>query len=502
MDSAEGLDDWKSAIAVAQEAGAVQVAAVNPPGELDGVVRLDRGDGRGVGLTEDWDGITRRWSMGTAAHPTFSGQVAQALGQGGRGERLIAVGGDAVPTVGVDNLTYLDPDAMEGRVVVLGETTPWAVPLVETAAGPMPLAEVLTRTTATTAHLPAPRFASALIGLFAGALAAGLLLQTTRRRRWMTLAPVAVVLSVVPFAVGVLLPVEVPLVTMVAGILAASTLRWISHSARFKALVDRAIWQLHIEPHTEDLERDWQELCRSAVDLGVAERVWAVEQIDGVFKTVAACGVAGELTLTDDAPPPFADPVVLELSSRCGRRGVLLIDPTSLEPDLRPLYAVAAHQGRKSRVSAPRLENVEAYISVGVGIVHAALDALLSDAKMIKSGAHARALFDPLGRLVNVDQKLEDVLFPNGRSGSPKLMDLWSVVGGTRGQVTGVMNGEGTIRMPHSSGCLLLLTASHDQGRLAGFVIEMVDGNTAAQRSGMLGPRLVSDGGRRVDRSA
>ena len=506
MDSAESLEDWQRAIAIAEGAGATQVAAVNPPGELD-VVQLDRGDTRGVGLVEDLDGVTRRWSMGTAAHPTFSGQLARALGEGGRGERLIPAGGMSVPTVGLDNLAYLDPSAMHGRVVVLGETTPWAVPLVETPAGAMPLAEVLTRTAAGTDRLPAPAFASALIGLFAGALAAGLLLHTTRRRRWLTLAPVALVLAAVPFAVGVLLPLEVPLFTMVAGLLAASTLRWITHSTRFKELVDRAIWQLHIEPHTQDVERDWQELCLSAVDLRVAERVWAVEHTeDGVLKTVAAADIAGELTLTDDVPPPFPDPVVVELNSACGRTGILLIDPTSLDPDLRPLYASAAHIARKKRVNAPRLQNVEAYISVGVAIVHAAFDALLNDAKMIQStaraGAHARAIFDPLGRMVNVDQRLEEVLFPNGRTTSPKLAELWGVAGGTRGQVTGVMNGEGTVRMPHGSGCLLLLSASHDQGRLAGFVIEMVDGNTAAQRAGMLGPRLVSDGGRRVERGA
>lgn len=505
MDQATSLQEWDAAVDHVEAAGARQVAAVNPPGELD-VLTLERGDVRGVGLVTDWDGVTRRWSMGTAAHPTLPGQLADALGRPGRGERLLSVGGQSVPMVGVENLPYLDAAALQDRTVVLGEVTPWAVPLVDTAAGPMPLAEVLTRAAATPQHLPAPRAASALLGLFGGGLAAALLLATTRRRRWAVLAPVAGILAAVPFSVGVLVPLELPLFAMAAGLLSASTLRWITHSARFKALVDRAIWQLHVEPHTEDLERDWQELCTNAVDLGIATRVWAVESVEGAMKTVAAADVAGELTLSDDVPPPFADPVVIELKSSCGRHGVLLMDAASHEPDLRPLYAAAAHQARKKRVAAPRLENVEAYISVGVAIVHAAFDALLSDAKMIQStaraGAHARAIFDPLGRMVNVDQRLEQVLFPDGRGAAPKLLDLWAVVGGTRGQVTGVMNGEGTVRLPHASGCLLLLSASHDQGRLVGFVVELVDGEAAARRGGMLGPRLVSDGGRRVERSA
>jgi len=505
MDEAEGVEDWATAVSLARAAGATSVAAVNPPGAVD-AVRLDRGSTSDVGLETDWDGVTRRWTMGKAGDPSFPGRLALGRGDAELGQHLLPAQDIPIPTVGLGNLAYLDPAAMQDRVVVLGELTPWAVPLVHTASGPQPLAEVLTRTAAGSTLAPAPRALSALLGAWLGLLAAGLLLATTRKLRWAVLVPAIALPALLLLPLGVVLPVEATFAAVLGGLVAAQGARWVSHSERFKALVDRAIWQLHIEPHTADVERDWQELCSAAVDLRIADRVWAVEQLEDGFRTIAGADPAGLVDLGSDLPEPFADPVVIELKSRCGRRGVLLIDPRGESPDLRPLYATAAHQARKKRVTSPELRNVESYIQVGVAIVNAAFDALLSDAKQIqasaRAGAHARALFDPLGRLVNIDQRLERTLFPDGRTAQPRLSDIWQAVGGTRGEVLGVMNGEGTLRMPHRDGGLLLLSASHEHGRLAGFVIELAEAPDLGRRAGMLGPRLVSSDGREVERSA
>lgn len=500
MDDAEGVEAWTDAAALAREAGAREVAAVNPPSAVDAVM-LDLSKPGDVGLEADWDGVTRRWSGGDADSATFPGRLS-----GERGSSLLIAEDVPVPTVGVTNLAYLDPTVMEGRTVVLGELTPWAVPLVETASGPQALAEVLTRTAAGASLMPVPRALAALFSAWLGGFAAMLLLVTTRRPRWVLLIPTLGVFAVLPLAIGVVFPVEVALLAALTGLVATQVTRGVSHSQGFKALVDRAIWQLHVEPHTVDLERDWQELCNSAVDLRVADRVWAVERLDDRFKTIAGSDSTGMLEVGDDPPPPFADPIVIELRSRCGREGVLLIDSALAQPDLRPLYAAAAHQARKKRVGTPQLKNVESYIQVGVAIVNSAFDALMNDAKQIKAsaraGAHSRALFDPLGRLVNIDQRLETTLFPEGRPDRLQLSAIWQALGGTRGEVLGVMNGEGTLRMPHADGGLLLLSASHDHGRLAGFVVELEEAPDVGRRSGMLGPRLVASDGRQVDRSA
>ncbi|HJN74764.1 MAG TPA: hypothetical protein QGF58_12600 [Myxococcota bacterium] len=505
MDEAEGVEDWAKAVSLARRAGAAEVAAVNPPVAVD-AVRLDRGHAADVGLEADWDGVTRRWTMGKAGDPSFPGRLALSRDEVGLGVHIVASEDTPVPTVGLRNLAYLDPAAMKGRTVVLGELTPWAVPLVETASGPRPLAEVLTRTAAGGDLVPVPRLGAALVGAWLGCLGGALLLLTTRRPRWLVLAPAICVVVALPLAIGVLIPLEVPVLALAGGLLAAQCARWVSHTQGFEALVDRAIWQLHVEPHTVDLERDWQDLCTAAIDLRIADRVWAVECVDGGFLTVSGADGTGLIEVGEDVPTPFADPLVIELKSRCGREGVLLIDKRGESPDLRPLYAVAAHQARKKRVRVPELKSIESYIQVGVAIVNAAFDALLSDASRIKAtaraGAHARALFDPLGRLVNIDQSLEETLFPEGRPARPQLSRIWQGAGGTRGEVLGVMNGEGTLRLPHANGGLLLLTASHDRGRLAGFVVELVEAPGAGKRAGMLGPQLVRDGGRGVDRSA
>ena len=505
MDDAESVEDWATAVSLARRAGAAEVAAVNPPGAVD-AVRLDRGATDDVGLLADWDGVTRRWTMGEAGDATFPGRLALGRGDAALGTWLLPAEDVPIPTVGLSNLAYLDPAAMQGRTVVLGELTPWTVPLVHTAAGPRPLAEVLTRTAAGAGLSPVPRVVAAVVGGWLGLLAGVLLLVTTRRIRWGVLAPVVLLVAAVPLLVGVVLPVEVAIAAVLGGLVAAQGTRWVTHSERFQALVDRAIWQLHVEPHTVDVERDWQELCTAAIDLRVADRVWAVERLDEEYRTVAGADGAGVMEIGRDLPAPFADPVVIDLKSTCGREGVLLIDPRGEAPDLRPLYAAAAHQARKKRVRAPELKDVESYIQVGVAIVNAAFDALLNDAKQIqasaRAGAHARALFDPLGRLVNIDQRMEQVLFPEGRPAQPRLSEIWRRLGGTRGEVLEVMNGEGTLRMPHADGGLVLLTATHDRGRLAGFVVELAEAPGVGRQAGMLGPRLVSDGGREVDRSA
>jgi hypothetical protein len=498
MDGAESNQDWVEAAERAQRAGATRVAAINPPGSIEGAVVLERGDVQALGLGIDRDGIARRFEAGPETLP------GQLVPERGAGEWVYPGEAAALPTVGLHNLDYLDAAAFEGRTVVLGELTPWAVPVVETASGSIPLTEALARTAAVDGRRPVQPWMGALTGAALGGLGGFLLLVTVARRRWPALLGSALALPLVVGLLGGLLPIEVPLLVAGLGVLTAHVLRWALHSAGFKELVDRAIWHLHSQPRTVDLQRDWQELCAASVDLGVSERVWAIEEREDGFRVVAAAGASGLVEVGDgtDLPSPFANPLSIPLRSRCGRFGALLIDPTDVDVDLRALYALAAHQARRKRVAAPVLETREGYVAVGLGIVNAAFDALMNDATSMgataRVGAARRAIFDPLGRLVNLDNALEEILFPEGRPERIRLSAVWQTLGGTRAQVLGVMNGEQQQRMPHESGALLVLTAAHRHGRLQGFVVELIRAPGAESAAGVLGPRLAVDNGRSV----
>ncbi|MDA0313672.1 MAG: hypothetical protein O2992_16400 [Gemmatimonadetes bacterium] len=92
-----------------------------------------------------------------------------------------------------------------------------------------------------------------------------------------------------------------------------------------------------------------------------------------------------------------------------------------------------------------------------------------------------RALFDPLGRLVSCDPRLEDLLFPYGRALEGRLVEVWTDLGGGRSDVARVLTGRGTRTLATPTSEVVVMRSARHGTRLVGVVIEAVSPGMATQ---------------------
>lgn len=483
MDGASGLDDWQAATDQVRRAGAGTVAAVNAPaGSLD-VLAFD--DTRSIqvdsGLQRDMDGRARAWVAAVDGRATLPARILNDAGIERSGVNALPVDRREPQTLHHSHLTYLTPGSLDGRIAVLGKTDPWSAAMLETSSGEVPLVTAVARAVEGNERAPAGPWLGMILGGLLGLLGA---FAAGAERRWpLIVSAVAGTLASTAGAaiLGVALPVEALAAAALTAGLSRLLLDWSAHQVGFLALVDRAIWHLNAAPKRSGVEEDWLELAVSAVDLNVATEAWVMESDGEGWQVRAAADTHGVISLEEQRlPRPFDNPLSIPVRSACGRQATLLMRRTQGEQtgELRALRALAAHQARKPREERPTLDGQRSYFGQGVGLVHAAMDVMEERrtflAGALKSGAAPRALFDPLGRLVTLDDRIEPVLFADGRPADPRVSAVWKSLGGAGPDVTQVLTGAGPKRVAHSRG-LLVLSASMDGHRLTGLSIELVE---------------------------
>ncbi|MED5370703.1 MAG: hypothetical protein VX899_06805 [Myxococcota bacterium] len=483
MDGAQGIVDWQETADRARAIGVPVVAAVHPPaGQLNAQgldPMLDVQDD--LGLSPGWDGTHRTWRAAQGNRATFPARIRWAAGEPVSGR--LQLGGDAPATLHYSHLPYLAPESLGDAIVLLGETDPWVAPMVQTAFGELPLVEVVSRAVASPEQAPANAgwvaLLSALVGLF------GALSVVSTRRLQMAAAGglTALAGSASALALGSWLPVEALLSAGITGASVAGLLLWSRHHLDFVSLVDRAIWTLNVQPSRSQVEESWLELAVAAVELGVASEAYVMEGQGDAATLQAAADRRGVLRI-DRLPPPFPDPLVMRLPLYAGRQGQLVMRRApGAATELRALRTLAAHQARALGEQPERFNRDKGYLAQGVAMVEAAFDSLLQRNRglsgAVASGVGARALFDPLGRLVQSDARIEAVIFPQGRPMNPSLVQVWTALGGAGYDVSEVLTGGSTRRLVLADGGLLALSAVLDGHRLRGMLLEYLPAQDA-----------------------
>lgn len=483
MDGAEGIVAWQEAAERVRDIGSPVVAAVHPPAGQLNALGFDpqRGVQDDAGLAQDWDGNNRTWRAASGNRATLPARIRDASGHPVQG--TLRLSSEEPASLHFSHLAYMAPGALDGSVVVLGDTDPWVAPMVQTSAGRLPLAESVARAVAAPEMLPSSPLwvglLSALAGLF-GALA-----LTSMKKKQMAAAALVLPFlgSASALALGTLLPVEAMLAGAFSGAAVAGLLLWSRHHLDFVSLVDRAVWHLNVQPARSRVEESWLELAVAAVELGVAHEAYVMETLGDRPTVQAAANTQGVLMISEP-PPPFPNPLVLALPDYAGRSAQLLMRRSfAAESELRALRTLAAHQARQIGAQPARFNHAQGYLAQGVGIIEAAFDALLSRGASLggalETGVGARAVFDPLGRLISSDQRLEPVLFPNGRPVEPRLVPLWSAVGGSPADISVVLTGGPMRRISLDDGGLLALSAVVDGHKLSGMLIEYIPAQLA-----------------------
>jgi len=490
MDGADGLATWQAAAERARSIGVPVVAAVHPPaGQLNALAfDASRGVQGDAGLSADWDGKSRTWQAASDNRATFPARIRDAAGQPAQG--TLRVSSLEPASLHYSHLAYLAPGALGDSVVVLGHTDPWIAPMVRTSQGRIPLAESVARAVAAPDMVPASALWTSLLSGLAGLFGA-LSVLSMKKRQMATAALVVPFLgSMGALALGTFLPIEALLAGSLSGAAVAGLLLWSRHHLGFISLVDRAIWHLNVQPSRSRVEEAWLELAVAAVELGVADEAYVLEG-EGKSAVLRAAADHCGMLLLKELPPPFANPLVIALPDYAGRSAQLLMrrSPTS-ESDYRALRTLAAHQARRVGQQSARFVPEDGYLTQGVGVIGSAFDVLLRRGDRLggaqQSGVGARAVFDPLGRLMTSDQRLELVLFPEGRPLEPRLVGVWCALGGSALDVSVVLTGGATRRITLDDGSLLILSALVEGPSLSGLMVEYIPAQTApaARRSG------------------
>ena len=484
MDAADE-GEWTRLTAKARDNGALTVGSVSPPEAVSGLTtdperRLDEQ----LGLVSDLDGNVRTWR---ASADTFGSRL---LYSGGAlvpgGQRTLPLARDGVAVLDHAHVDYVSGAVFEGRTVIFAELDSWEVPMVATPAGDMPAAEAVARAVAGPGKTLPGTGLVMLAGGFIGLLGA-LSIHTRRfRTMWLGLAA-SVALVVGCLAASIAMPVEVPLGALAAGTFVSFALAVSAHRESFQALVDRALWHLRTAGERPSVKAAWEEVAVASVDLNVATRAWVLAKNDrGAWRTLAAADDDGVVFLnTDAAPEPFAHPLTMELSSADGQRSTLLLEPLPfVDPDsLAALRELIQHTAQTR--GETRLDDERSYFVTGVGIVHACMDAMLRRGAFMQGasevGVAARALFDPLGRLVSCDPRIEGMLFPYGRALEGRLVDVWTDMGGARNDVARVLTGRGARTLSTSAGDVVVMRAARHGSRLVGIVVEAVQPGAGSQ---------------------
>ncbi|MFT5582836.1 MAG: hypothetical protein ACI9VR_000413 [Cognaticolwellia sp.] len=483
MDGAGGIVAWQEAAERARAIGVPVVAAVQPPaGQINAqVFDPQLGAHDDVGLSVDWDGKSRTWTAASGNRATLPARIRDAAGQPVQG--TLRLSSQEPASMHHSHLAYLAPGALGDSVVILGQTDPWVTPMVRTFQGRIPLAEAVARAVASPDALPSSALWVGLLSGLAGLFGA-LSVLSMKKRQMVIAAVVAPFLgSIGALALGTLLPVEAMLVGSFSGAAVAGLLRWSRHHVGFVSLVDRAIWHLNVQPARSRVEEAWLELAVAAVELGVAHEAYILEGEGSSAVLQAAAGQRGVLLL-NELPPPFANPLVVALPDYAGRSARLLMRRSfAAESELRALRTLAAHQARHVANQPARFIHEQGYLAQGVGIIGSAFDVLLRRGDRLggalQAGVGARAVFDPLGRLMTSDQRLEPVLFREGRPLEPRLVGVWSAVGGNANDVSVVLTGGPMRRITMDDGSLLALSAVVDGHKLSGMMIEYIPAQDA-----------------------
>jgi len=477
MDGAKA-GEWTRLTATAHDHGARAVGSVSPPEQVTGLHtdperRLDRQ----LGMVADLDGKVRTWK---ASADTFGVRLMYRGGQlVPRGQRSLPLARDGVPVLNHAHVDYVSGSVFHGRTILFANLESWQVPMVTTPAGDIPAAEAVARAVAG----PPKAVPNSLLVLAAGGLLGflGALSIHTRRARTAWLGVAASLALVVGCSMlSITMPIEVPIGAVATGTFVSLALVISVHREGFKALVDRALWHLRTAGERPSAKAAWEEVAVASVDLNVARRAWVLAQdADRDWRTLAAADEDGVVTLMHDRPPqPFAHPLTMQLRSADGQVSTLLLEPKPfVDPDsMVALKELIAHTAQ-TRGDA-RLDDERSYFVTGVSILHACLDAMLRRGAFVQDVSEdsvaARALFDPLGRLVSCDPRVEALLFPYGRSLEARLIDVWTDLGGARSDVTRVLTGRGARTLSTVAGDLVVMRAARHGKRLVGVVVEAV----------------------------
>ena len=483
MDGAEGIVAWQEAAERARAIGVPVIAAVHPPaGQLNAqVFDASRGVQADAGLYSDWDGKSRTWKAVSGNRATLPARIRDAAGQPVQGTLRLSAQEPA--SLHYSHLAYLAPGALDESVVVLGQTDPWTAPMVLTSEGRIPLAESVARAVAAPDLLPSTSIWVGLLSGLAGLFGAMSVLSMKKRQMGVAAAVLPFMGSVGALALGTLLPVEALLAGSLSGAAVAGMLLWSRHHLDFVSLVDRAIWHLNVQPARSRVEEAWLELAVAAVELGVAHEAYILEG-EGDSATLQAAADQRGVLMLNELPPPFANPLVVELPDYAGRSAHLLMRRSfAAQSELRALCTLAAHQARQIGEQPVRFVREQGYLAQGVGVIESAFDVLLRRGDRLsgalQTGVGARAVFDPLGRLMSSDQRLEPVLFPDGRPMEPRLVAVWSAVGGNPADVSVVLTGGPMRRITLDDGGLLALSAVVDGHKLSGLMVEYIPAQVA-----------------------
>ena len=497
MDGAEPAE-WTRLTQKALDSGALTVGSVLPPVEVSGLATdPKRTLDVQLGLIADLDGEVRSWK------PAADTLGARLLYRGGQlvpdQQRSIPLSREGIPVLDHSHVDYVGPAVFEGRTIVFAELESWEVPMVAIPAGHIPAAEAMARAIAgPNDRIPTGGFVL-LIGAVLGLL--GALSIHTRRLRtaWLGLGG-AVALVACCALLGIAMPIEVPAVALGTGALVAFSLAVSEHRESFKALVDRALWHLRTAGERPSITASWEEVSVAAVDLNVATRAWVLEQDGERWKTLAAANADGLVQLVHNAPPePFRHPLTMPLRSADGREATLLLEPLPfVDPDsMVALKELIEHTAQTK--GDTRLDDDRSYFVTGVSIVHASLDAMLRQGAFMQGAAQAsvsaRALFDPLGRLVSCDPRIEPLLFPYGRALEGRLVEVWTDLGGARNDVARVLTGRGARTLSTPTGDVVVMRAARHGVRLVGVVIEAVSPGMSTQPTPMYSPGALDSTG-------
>jgi len=292
--------------------------------------------------------------------------------------------------------------------VVFADVKPWAVPMVRTAAGDMPVSVAYAHALAGPSLRTPGGITLLAMGVLIGAI--GVLgVGNTRRLRWLAVA--VPMTSATGYALGYAVPLEAPLAAAVTGVAFALGLALSRQYGEHLKLIEWSVWRLQARSERPMAVEDaWPQLCRVATDLRIANRAWAIETTQGRR-------LLGSAPMLEELPETLTGLQRIPLESLCGRTGELLIETLDNQADLTALRRVAGTICRRSGDSW--VESNDAAITSGTKVLRALLDG---------AGANRdrtpQATFDPVGLLVDCDPELNGVV--SGR----RLAEVWTGLGG------------------------------------------------------------------------
>ncbi len=523
---------WSRAARIARDHGAEAIGLVGRDlPEIPGVIAwsLDESSPDAHIFAEEPDTTIRRWNPRVDGEPTFPARLLyEAAAPVPILQTRIPLNSDCVPTLTEGQLTSLAPQALDGRIAIIGSTDPWYSPQVFTPFGPLALTEVVARLVADPSITVLNPMDSVVVAALLAAMLAILLIRLqSNARRLLAILLVSAAstgLAIAMMTTGHLVPLEPLLGAVATAALGWGLSTWHSTNLGLARIIDNLATHVGEAFSNTRLHvaSDWHVLCQMALIIGAAEQAWAVRRQGRALRVLAstepgpspAPGWLNDVLPSASSPPeivslenwrdstdpgakntssqqpePSAAPRpeastlhIIPIAHEDQHLGYLLLT-TRQEPDslqaLQALASYVAHRHAKSMGAGPdRFQSTRS----GLKELESGMEHLLRQRDLLtlslQDSRTAHAIFDPLGRPLLMDESFRAIMESCRIAETSSLPDIWSALKGSPDGLVKVLAGGRPHRftVPISGvGLDAWLYSCSQRGLIVALGVELVD---------------------------